>query len=123
VPPGLAATSPARPPVNASGTSAGQPTPVVEAPDLLKDKLASDGLALTGTLLGHGLSFVVSASAMLILLYFLLASEHWMLLRVFKPPKATSSARGSSAGGSASAPARFSCRSCSGVGFWALPGR
>jgi len=50
--------------------------------DPVADKLASEGLALTGTVLGHSVSFVVSAAATVILLYFLLASEHWMLSRI-----------------------------------------
>jgi len=46
------------------------------------EKLASEGLALTGTLLGHSVTFAVSAAATVILLYFPLASEHWMLSRI-----------------------------------------
>jgi predicted PurR-regulated permease PerM len=38
-------------------------------------------VALTGALFGHGLVFMLSALATVILLYFLLASEHWMLSR------------------------------------------
>ena len=41
-----------------------------------------DGLALTGKLLGQSVSLALSAAATVILLYFLLASEHWMLSRV-----------------------------------------
>lgn len=55
--------------------------PAGEPPDPLKERLASEGVALTGLVLGHGASFVVSAAATVILLYFLLASEHWMLSR------------------------------------------
>jgi predicted PurR-regulated permease PerM len=56
--------------------------PPAEAPaDPLKERLASEGMALTGLLLGHGVSFVVSAAATVILLVFLLGSEHWMLSR------------------------------------------
>ena len=49
--------------------------------DPLADRLAGEGVALTGFLLGQGLSSAVSAAAALILLYFLLASEHWLLAR------------------------------------------
>lgn len=52
------------------------------APDPLKEKLASEGFALTGAVLTRGLAFLVSATATVILLYFLLASEHWVLSRV-----------------------------------------
>jgi predicted PurR-regulated permease PerM len=50
-------------------------------PDPVKDRLASEGVALTGALIGRGASFAISATATVILLYFLLASEHWMLSR------------------------------------------
>ena len=52
------------------------------APDPLKERLASEGVALTGLVLTRGLAFVVTATATVILLYFLLASEHWVLSRV-----------------------------------------
>ncbi|HEY9110089.1 MAG TPA: AI-2E family transporter [Roseateles sp.] len=52
------------------------------APDPLKERLASEGVALTGVVLTRGMAFVVSATATVILLYFLLASEHWVLSRV-----------------------------------------
>lgn len=55
---------------------------VVPAPDPLKERLASEGVALTGLVLTRGLAFVVSATATVILLYFLLASQHWVLRRV-----------------------------------------
>lgn len=60
------------------------PTPATQATppaDPLRERLASEGMALTGLLLGHGVSFVVSAAATVILLVFLLGSEHWMLSR------------------------------------------
>jgi len=81
-PPRAAPPSTDRPVTPVSKTHAEPPTPAVEASDPLKEKIASEGLALTGAVLGHGMSFLVSASAMLILLYFLLASEHWMLSRL-----------------------------------------
>ena len=62
----------------AAAVSASAPPP---PPDPVKDRLASEGLALTGVLFGQGLGMLLSVAAMLILLYFLLASEHWMLSR------------------------------------------
>lgn len=56
--------------------------PQPPSPDPLKERLATEGVALTGIVLTRGLAFVVSASATVILLYFLLASEHWVLSRV-----------------------------------------
>ncbi|MFG6462606.1 AI-2E family transporter [Roseateles sp. DXS20W] len=52
------------------------------ATDPLKERLASEGVALTGLVLTRGLAFAVSASATVILLYFLLASQHWVLRRI-----------------------------------------
>lgn len=56
--------------------------PTVAPPDPVKERLASEGVALTGLVLTRGVAFVVSATATVILLYFLLASEHWVLSRV-----------------------------------------
>ena len=64
----------------AAAAAASVPAPVT-APDPIKERLASEGVTLTGVVLGRGMAFAVSASATLILLYFLLASEHWLLLR------------------------------------------
>lgn len=58
-------------------TAASAPPPA----DPVKDRLASEGVALTGAVLEHSLAFTLSAAATVILLYFLLASEHWMLSR------------------------------------------
>jgi predicted PurR-regulated permease PerM len=69
--PGLA------PPVVRPGRNAPPP-----APDPLKERLATEGMALTGIVLTRSIAFAVSATATVILLYFLLASEHWMLSRV-----------------------------------------
>jgi len=49
--------------------------------DPLKDRIASESLALTGAVIGRIVSFSVSTAAMVILLYFLLSSEHWLLAR------------------------------------------
>lgn len=52
------------------------------APDPLRERLATEGMAFTGVVLTRGLSFGVSATATVILLYFLLASEYWVLSRL-----------------------------------------
>ena len=71
------------PGLHAPPVRAGRAAMLAPAPsDPLKDRLASEGVALTGIVLTHGLAFVVSATATVILLYFLLASEHWVLSRV-----------------------------------------
>ena len=77
--PPLAARAP--PPQSARGAPGIPPStaPVLQAPDHLKERLANEGFALGGLLLGHGAAFALSTTASLILLYFLLASEHWML--------------------------------------------
>ncbi|MBO9687815.1 MAG: AI-2E family transporter [Mitsuaria chitosanitabida] len=57
--------------------------------DPLRERLASEGVALTAQLVGGGLRLMVSAAATTILLYFLLASEHWVLSRCIEllPPR------------------------------------
>ncbi len=87
--PGLAPPPP--PPAPASAPAAGSraarnapappPAPPHPPPDPIKEKLASEGIALTGAVIGRSLSLTVSTAATIILLYFLLASEHWMLSR------------------------------------------
>jgi predicted PurR-regulated permease PerM len=64
----------------ASGVSAPLPTPAPPA-DPVKERLASEGVVLTGALLRQVVAFGFSGAATVILLYFLLASEHWMLSR------------------------------------------
>ncbi|MDZ5455353.1 AI-2E family transporter [Azohydromonas lata] len=66
---------PQREPVSRSSGNA--PPPV----DPIKDRIASEGVTLTRLVLSHVLSFGFSAASTVILLYFLLASEHWMLSR------------------------------------------
>lgn len=51
------------------------------APDPVKEHLATEGVALTRAVIGKVLSFGLSAAATVILLYFLLASEHWVVTR------------------------------------------
>ena len=47
----------------------------------IADKLASEGLTFTRVVIGETLAFALSAAATVILLYFLLASEHWLVSR------------------------------------------
>jgi predicted PurR-regulated permease PerM len=54
-----------------------QPAPA----DPLRDRLTSEGLSLTRVLLAHLLSFALATAATVILLFFLLASEQWLLSR------------------------------------------
>ncbi|HEY8877440.1 MAG TPA: AI-2E family transporter [Roseateles sp.] len=66
-----------RPPQPAARSGrAAAPAP---APDALRERLASEGVALTGLVLARGFSFVLATAATVILTYFLLASEHWLL--------------------------------------------
>ncbi len=51
------------------------------AGDPVKEKIASEGISLTGRVLGQALSAIFLAAATVILLYFLLASEQWLLTR------------------------------------------
>ncbi|HEY2190656.1 MAG TPA: AI-2E family transporter, partial [Caldimonas sp.] len=53
----------------------------VAAPDLLGERLASEGWIFTRLAIGETISFALSASATVILLYFLLASEQWLVAR------------------------------------------
>ena len=50
-------------------------------PDPVKEHLATEGVALTRAVITKAFAFSVSAAATVILLYFLLASEHWVLRR------------------------------------------
>jgi predicted PurR-regulated permease PerM len=50
-------------------------------PDPVKEHLATEGVALTRAVIGKAFTFSLSATATVILLYFLLASEHWVLTR------------------------------------------
>jgi len=47
----------------------------------VKEHLATEGVALTRAVIGKVFTFSLSATATVILLYFLLASEHWVLTR------------------------------------------
>ncbi|MEP7301706.1 MAG: AI-2E family transporter [Caldimonas sp.] len=54
---------------------------VSPGPDSFSERLASEGWIFTRLAIGETISFAVSASATVILLYFLLASEHWLVAR------------------------------------------
>jgi predicted PurR-regulated permease PerM len=49
--------------------------------DPISEQLANEGLNITRAALGQALSFTVAASATVFLLYFLLASERWLIAR------------------------------------------
>jgi predicted PurR-regulated permease PerM len=51
------------------------------APDPLKEHLATEGVAFTRVVIGKVFTFGLSSAATVILLYFLLASEHWVVTR------------------------------------------
>jgi predicted PurR-regulated permease PerM len=62
------------------------PPPLVRSPssvgaDSLGERLASEGWTFTRLAIGETISFALSASATVILLYFLLASERWLVAR------------------------------------------
>ncbi|MET0209708.1 MAG: AI-2E family transporter [Burkholderiaceae bacterium] len=66
------------PPPERRGTGrAAAPAPA----DPLRERLTSESVAVTAQVLGGGIKLLVSAAATTILLYFLLASEHWVLSR------------------------------------------
>lgn len=54
------------------------------AGDPVKEKIASEGINLTGRLLGQFMSLSYTITATVILLYFLLASERWLLNRTIE---------------------------------------
>jgi predicted PurR-regulated permease PerM len=68
--------APARPPAPALPPATG-----AGGNDALTETLATEGYAITRAALGQMLSFTVSASATVFLLYFLLASERWLIAR------------------------------------------
>jgi predicted PurR-regulated permease PerM len=72
---------PPAPPVEPGHHPALNPGKTETAPpaDPLKERIASEGVALTRVVLGRIASFGLSTAATVILLFFLLASEHWMI--------------------------------------------
>ena len=57
------------------------PSAAAVVPDPLGERLASEGWIFTRLAIGETISFALSASATVILLYFLLASEQWLVAR------------------------------------------
>jgi predicted PurR-regulated permease PerM len=55
--------------------------------DPIAEKIASEGITFTRVVLGQMFSFTLEAAATVILLYFLLASEHWLLSRTVEAVK------------------------------------
>lgn len=76
-----------RPPPRRRSSAAAAAAPPASAasaaapPDPLAEKLATEGVNLGRIVLAQAVTFGVSAAATVILLYFLLASEHWLLSR------------------------------------------
>ena len=80
-----------RPAVTAKGRPAAElvpapaaelvPAPAPPSPDPFKDKIAIEGIALTGSLIKQATWFTVSTVATIILLFFFLASERWLMAR------------------------------------------
>lgn len=79
---------PPRPPPatlsRADPRAAAAATPQEPPADPLKERIAAEGFRLTGTVLGQSLTFGITTAAAVILLYFLLASEGWMLSRTIE---------------------------------------
>lgn len=57
--------------------------------NMIKDHLATEGLGITRMMIGHLFSFGLSVSATVILLYFLLASHEWLVLRFVQSIEST----------------------------------
>ena len=68
-------------------------TPLEAATDPLGARLASEGWNFTRLAIGETISFALSASATVILLYFLLASERWFVLQNDRRDQEAASAR------------------------------
>jgi predicted PurR-regulated permease PerM len=78
---------PYAPPASLARPAAAAAAPV----DPLGERLASEGWLFTRLAIGETISFALSASATVILLYFLLASERWLVMRtiaVVRRPRA-----------------------------------
>ena len=72
-----------RPTVTTKGRPAAEivPANTPAPPDPLKDKIAIEGIALTGSLIKQATWVTVSTIATIILLFFFLASERWLMAR------------------------------------------
>lgn len=79
------AAFPAAPAARASPARRAEAAPAMPPPrsgaDAIAEQLATEGVSITRAALGQMFSFAVSASATVFLLYFLLASEHWLIAR------------------------------------------
>ena len=75
----VAFPAPVAPAVRSAGGVAA-PTTTPRA-DPIAEQLTTEGISITRAALGQMLSFTVSASATVFLLYFLLASERWLIAR------------------------------------------
>jgi predicted PurR-regulated permease PerM len=73
--------TPPPPPVPPSRSRATAERQAANPPDPVKEHLATEGVALTRAVIGKAFTFGLSATATVILLYFLLASENWLLTR------------------------------------------
>jgi predicted PurR-regulated permease PerM len=80
VPPSTAAPAPATTP-RAAGRRASPAEPLELRPDPIKEQLATEGFALTRVVVVRLMGLCLSAAATVVLLYFLLASEHWVISR------------------------------------------
>jgi predicted PurR-regulated permease PerM len=78
-PPSHAASAPAASP--RASRSAPPSAPATPPADPVKERIASESIELGGRLLGQSMKVAIAGAATIILLYFLLASEHWMLSR------------------------------------------
>ena len=72
-----------RPAVTTRGRPAAEIVPAPAAPtsDPLKDKIAVEGIALTGAVIKQAAWISISTVATIILLFFFLASERWLMAR------------------------------------------
>ena len=74
-------------PARKTAVSQADPAPAAPAPppqDPVKEKIVTESVALTGIVIGRVFAFGISTVATLILLYFLLASEHWLVSRTIE---------------------------------------
>ncbi|HEX4510129.1 MAG TPA: AI-2E family transporter, partial [Burkholderiaceae bacterium] len=90
-PPAVAAANPSASGAGASTRrslrSTPSPAPAAVAPnpdDPVRDSIASAGVTFTGLVVGHAFRLAASTGATIILLFFLLASEHWLLFRTIE---------------------------------------
>ena len=71
-----------RPPAPAAAPrSRAAPVPQPPPTDAVKDKIATEGVAITGILLKQLAGMAMTTAATVILLYFFLASERWLIAR------------------------------------------